>query len=73
VRQTPQEARVAGDPTPPSGWRGSVVPGASGAVLGVRAGGGNDGDARRPIGVGRRESASVGVNQRRSASVGAMQ
>ena len=39
VRQTPQEARVAGDPTRISGWRGSVGPGASGAVLGVRAGG----------------------------------
>jgi hypothetical protein len=59
----PQAARVAGDPTPPSGWRGSVGPGASGAVLGVRAGGG-DGDARRPIGVGRRESAAVGVGRR---------
>ena len=32
--------------------------------------GGNDGDARRPIGVGRRESASVGVNRRRSAWIG---
>jgi hypothetical protein len=26
--------------------------------------GGDDGDARRPIGVGRRESASVGVGRR---------
>ena len=38
-RQTPQEARVEDDPTGKSGWRGSVGPGASGAVLGVRAGG----------------------------------
>jgi hypothetical protein len=32
--------------------------------------GGDGGDARRPIGVGRRESASVGVNRRRSAWIG---
>jgi len=66
-------ARFRGDPTPPIGmarfrrsWGVWRRPG--GCVRG-----GNDGDARRPIGVGRRESASVGVNQRRSASVGAMQ
>ena len=44
----------------PSGWRGSVVPGASGAVLGGACGGATTampGD----------RSASVGVNRRRSA------
>jgi len=54
VRQTPQEARVAGDPTRISGWRGSVGPGASGAVLGVRAGGGQ---RRRCPATDRRRSA----------------
>ena len=62
----PQAARVAGDPTPPSGWRGSVGPGASGAVLGVRAGGGTT-----PIHADRRRSTAT--DRRRSASVGAMQ
>ena len=60
-RTHPQDGarRPRTDGTPPSGWRGSVGPWASGTVLGVRAGGATTampGDRSASVGVDRRNA-----------------